>query len=336
MSESTDSTTVSVPPVVLDGLPTLKQATLTRAPVSVPATVKKTAAPASLDILTRSGVSTKELEEFARQHKGGFFDVTITPASAKLLLKLNTENRPLREDRVAEFVAIIAEDRYQNTGEPIIVSDAGILNEGQHRLTAISRGTQSVKTDIRFGISRKAFVVTGTALRRTNGDVLSLHGVGQAMLVAAMLKLAMAYEEGLPTAFRWMVGSDKILAAHERWPDIEETNKFRQTIAFPTYLKNAATGVALWLAVRQCKSPDLVREFAEQVISHETGPRKPAGALRDKLFNDDRVRFGDRSAVVIKLALWITAWNAFRANELLTKLAWDYDKPFPKMPRVKL
>ncbi len=52
---------------------------------------------------------------------------------------------------------MLREGRWLNTGEPIIVSREGILNDGQHRLLAIKETNMSAELDIRFGVPRVAF-----------------------------------------------------------------------------------------------------------------------------------------------------------------------------------
>ena len=72
-----------------------------------------------------------------------------------------------------------------NTGEPIIVSREGVLNEGQHRLTAVQRSGIGAVLDVPFGISREAFAATGTGARRTVGNVGAIAGKSRASMLSA-------------------------------------------------------------------------------------------------------------------------------------------------------
>ncbi len=55
-------------------------------------------------------------------------------AFAEKMLELNTGNRRVNGRKLARLVAQMAGGAFENTGEPLIVSAEGVLNDGQHRL----------------------------------------------------------------------------------------------------------------------------------------------------------------------------------------------------------
>jgi hypothetical protein len=69
---------------------------------------------------------------------------------------------------VDRFVARLRAGQWINAGEPVIISDTGCLNDGQHRLTAIMRNGIPAVMDLLMGIARDAFTATGTGARRTS------------------------------------------------------------------------------------------------------------------------------------------------------------------------
>ena len=93
----------------------------------------------------------------------GLKTMTVDAAAARRLLAINTGNRRVSQRRIGQLAAQMRGGHYENTGEPIIVSDNGVLNNGQHRLLAVIEADAAVEMDIRFGIPRKAFVKTDTS-----------------------------------------------------------------------------------------------------------------------------------------------------------------------------
>src|SRR6201994_4902895 len=74
---------------------------------------------------------------------------------------------------------------FENTGEPIIISAEGVLNNGQHRLLALVEADAVVDMDVRFGIPRRVFTKTDTGAARSAADVLTIGGVAQGTRVSS-------------------------------------------------------------------------------------------------------------------------------------------------------
>lgn len=127
-------------------------------------------------------------------------DVFVTPELAKTLLRYNKPgitNRKLNQTSIANATRALVEGTWTNTGEPIIISDAQLLNDGQNRLEAIvSTGIPAV-SDIRFGVSRGAFAATNSGSKRSAADALTIKGGAYGNNVAAVARLLIAYERGL-------------------------------------------------------------------------------------------------------------------------------------------
>src|SRR5690606_18212014 len=58
--------------------------------------------------------------------------VSITPALATLLISHNENNRTIKRAKLAGMVTDIKRGAWDVNGEPLIVSDTGELNDGQH------------------------------------------------------------------------------------------------------------------------------------------------------------------------------------------------------------
>lgn len=155
--------------------------------------------------------SENHLLELITSHSGTITGL-VTPEIAKALLSINTGNRPVSKTSLDKFRSILSEGRWQNTGEPVIISREGILNDGQHRLMAVANGLHAVEMDVRFGIPRAAFPVTGTGTKRTVGNIVGIAGIANANLMAATARIIYAARLEQWQLLHTNVDPDKIIA----------------------------------------------------------------------------------------------------------------------------
>jgi len=105
--------------------------------------------------------------------------VDVTPEQATKWLGTSKVNRPLRETRVEFYVNLIDEGRFVMTGEPVqfegsLAAGTEVLVNGQHRLTAISRGQKPVRLLVVDGVDKGSQVYMDTGARRAFADVLHM------------------------------------------------------------------------------------------------------------------------------------------------------------------
>jgi hypothetical protein len=252
-----------------------------------------------------------ELLDLVASHTGTVTGL-VTPEIAGWLLDLNTGNRPLNQKGVERFRKILGAAAWVNTGEPVIVSSEGILNDGQHRLTAIRSSGGSAELDVRFGVGRSAFHATGTGRRRTAGNVLSIEGYSNVSCQAAMARLMHHYDRGQMAQFRAQVENAEILGivdADESLGQIAamiQRSKFKPTRAAPF-------GFVLVVAARTAPI-ERVFEFAELVssgvVQDESDPaRRLHVKLRDVAMNKESLTQIDAAVLTSK------AWNAWSEGQ---------------------
>jgi len=226
--------------------------------------------------------SEDELLDRIMNHTG-MLTGTITPEIAGWLLKLNTNNRPLERRGVERFCKILADKAWVNTGEPVIVSNEGVLNDGQHRLTAIHTCGIAAEVDMRFGIDRDAFHATGTGRSRTAGHVLAIEGYSNTSCQAAIARLLIHYDKGQmgnrshvePGAILRIVDSDdRVCAVAARI----------QRFKLPP-IRTGAFGFVLVVAARTAPM-ERVFEFADHVAhgwAASAEEARPTHTLHEKL-----------------------------------------------------
>jgi hypothetical protein len=142
---------------------------------------------------------TQQTLDFTRS-RGPKLEITagverITPSIAKNLLETNVDNRKLRDGRVLAYADAMRRGQWQVTNDAIVVSETGILLNGQHRLTAVvASGLPYVDMLVSRGNANTAFTVIDTGLGRKTSDALHSAGMTQGSHFASVGRLLYAIE----------------------------------------------------------------------------------------------------------------------------------------------
>jgi hypothetical protein len=272
----------------------------------------------------------------------GLKTMTVDAAAARRLLAINTGNRRVSQRRIGQLAAQMRGGHYENTGEPIIVSDNGVLNNGQHRLLAVIEADAAVEMDIRFGIPRKAFVKTDTGAARSGADVLSIRNVSGAPQIAMALRLLIAYERGLPEHLRDYISNDEINRAYDRWPDIEQAAAKVQVYRFPPQIRSTPLFATTFLAMRAPRAARVDEWLHVLATGLEAHREHPAYVLRERLLRGVGSELGTRERQLVRFALMIKSWNMFRNDEEMPMREFRWlptgrdPQPFPRVVGARL
>lgn len=120
--------------------------------------------------------------------------IELTPDLAEALLARNPDNRRLRERRVAELAADISNDNWKLNGEPIIVSSDGLLNDGQHRCSAVVMSGKPISVVMIFGVERDSRDTLDQGTQRSAADYLEMHGSEDTAHLAAAARALWQYQ----------------------------------------------------------------------------------------------------------------------------------------------
>jgi hypothetical protein len=264
-------------------------------------------------------------------------DVRVTPDIAAMLLKYKVSgdsNRLLSRSHIDAAIKAMREDQWENTGEPIIMSDEGLLNDGQQRLTAIVESGCPCIMDLRFGIKRRAFAATNSGRKRSGADALVIAHVKDPFNVSAAARLAICYETGLPGNSRNRVGNLSIVAATERWPDLEASVGIGARLRKP--LRNAATNTLAFFAMRTANTAS-VQEFFQILRNGGGNANSPPQMLHELITISLVGRGQDTGTRVRTFAACILAWNAWRKpSKAHLNLYWKDNRAFPVCEDLKL
>ena len=255
----------------------------------------------------------------------------VSPQLAEWLLALNLNNRPMSPRAIDRFIKILRRGAWQNTGEPIIVANNGQLSDGQHRLTAIRRTGIAAECDLRLGIARQAFAVTGTGARRTLGNALAIAGKPHASMQAAIGRLLVQYDAGAIHHHNIQVDTDLVIAATEAEPAVGAVAALIRPLKFkPT--RTAPFGFALVLAQR-ATSIDQAAAFAHLVdggkAEEDDASRRLHVRLRDAAMAKERLSQLDVAILTVR------AWNAWITGKPVQQLrVTDADRVADGFPKV--
>lgn len=118
----------------------------------------------------------------------------ITPKMARAYLEKNIEhNRPLRKHRVAQIADAMKRGQWVMSGESVKFDSDGNMFDGQHRMTGVIESGATVQMLVGRNITREAYDIIDSGLKRTNADHLTRLGLSSASLTASVAKMLIGY-----------------------------------------------------------------------------------------------------------------------------------------------
>lgn len=261
---------------------------------------------------------------------------------AEAVLAYNTGNRRVNRRKLQVLTDQMRLGEFENTGEPIILSAEGVLNNGQHRLLAVVEADAVVDMDVRFGIPRRAFTKTDTGASRTGGDVLTIVGAHHGGQVASAVRLLILYKRGLPDSIREFVSNDEIARAFERWSGIAEVAQRVNAFNFPKGVRSTPLLATAYLSSRSPGKVKLDTWLHTLATGLDATKGNPAYQLRERLMRGIEAPVGTREGLLERFALMIKSWNLFAAGDTVPMRGFRWQatgrgaEPFPKVEGARL
>lgn len=264
--------------------------------------------------------------------EGGFAElcVLMTPALALALLALNTKNRRIRPNPLGTVKRAMAGGRWVNTGHPVVISWDRLVQDGQHRLTAVVETGVSVEMDVRFGVDPLAFANTDTGTRRSASDVLNIAGYSQEVTIAAAARILLTIGRGNATihyGYHTDPTNDVILTFAQANPNLRDAARIGHSSARALKINASAAAAAAFLIAQKAGLPSAEEFF----VAARTGLN--ISAARDPLKSLERViESGELRSQLQVCAALVLAFNRRRAGKSATHkdLTWQAGTPFPE------
>jgi len=241
--------------------------------------------------------------------------VSLTPEMAELLLNRNPHNRKINHNLVERYAYDIIGGRWAFNGEPIIVSDTGELNDGQHRCNAVIEAGKPIDVVMIVGVSRDTRTTLDQGRARTAGDYLAMEGHTITNTLAAAAGYAWQnrnYGRLDPKANR--ATKSEIIQFVDAHPAlVRSVGLFEAKKA--RYLGGYAVFAFCHFAIGQVGRRDDVDSFFFSMVEGANLPKgDPALYARNRLTLLTGTRDQNAKAEII-----FRAWNAFRRGEAVTR-----------------
>lgn len=269
-------------------------------------------------------------EKIAEGKKKKFAEVvTLTPLLAKLLLARNPLNRPVSKQNSLNLIADVANEKFVFNGQSIVLSDTGMLNDGQHRCEAVIAAGKPIETVIVFGASEEARFFTDLGKSKSASNLLHMKGRRYTHALASAINYylqwqkaaSIAYGGGsqIPTKAQIVKAADELRGMDK---SIEITADCMKTI------RNHAVLAFCHFAFKKRTDVETADHFIVRLIDGD-GLRRgsPIHYCRNRLLGMGRgYTAHNRCEIIFK------CWNAWRTNATIDHLKLSGGK-LPKLER---
>lgn len=239
--------------------------------------------------------------------------VNITPALATMVLGRNPDNRNISPTKAGHYARDMINGMWAENGETIVISNDGLLNDGQHRLQAVIDSNTVQPFLVVFGVSRASRTTVDQGRARGAGDYLAMDGVRYAVNAATAAKFIIAYERanGRNISQRPFITNCEIVARVKADDEIirSATYASHHYKAHRSLFSNTVM-MACHYILSEVNAKD-AEEYLNQVALGENIERgDPAFAVRQAFLSEKRER---QEAMEIIFH----GWNKFRQRSTL-------------------
>lgn len=242
--------------------------------------------------------------------------IDLTPDLAAALLDRNTGNRPLRARAIETFARDIEEGRWAFNGEAIIVSGDGMLNDGQHRCSAVVKAHKAIKVVLVLGTKRETRTTLDQGTARQIGDYLSMQGHPDSRVLGSVARFGWSVEK-----YGFVTDSPGMSPTKAQVLEFVHTNGglAKSVARIPNYGVNKVGGRPVlafchWHLTRWGHAVD-ADAYIEALLNGENlGKRDP------RLYVRNRLADGIFRKPAEKIELIVRGWNAHRKDEQVTRI----------------
>jgi hypothetical protein len=271
----------------------------------------------------------------------------VTPEIAAALLSLNTNNRNINEKGVQYFEEAVRKSRFHLMGSGPVISKTGVLNDGQHKLTAVVNAGISVKMFLHFGEQDTARSVhdSGGAGKRTASQAISIEYKGaipHAKVSATVARLVMSGQLGDQPNMRKIAHDEYVMFVGIANPMLSQSALEGQKLYRTTKAAEGPCAAAHYFIRTEGREgrrdPDRLAEFWDKVIlPANLNSGDPRFVLHDWLLAKEYNQIAGRSgmhrsqtAARVLMGTIVRGWNKFIRGEPVKKVAWVHTTPFPR------
>lgn len=254
--------------------------------------------------------------------------VTVTPGLALLMLQQNLGNRQMVRSQVRVHVDRLQRGDFILTHQGISFAKTGVLNDGQHRLTAILESGIAGPVQVTFGAERDEFQVVDQSRKRGAADVLSIFGEHHCALRASVAKVLWVHKQPSLASLATVSPDPQIVANYAmELRSATMDDGLRLGLRLSKVTTPTAAAAAYWLISSNTKHQAKVSGFWSGMDTGEdlSGVRL---RLREWLRNRDAARNND---AINRAAGIIHAWNSYVTGKRTFITAWKHAYRLPEV-----
>lgn len=269
------------------------------------------------------------LQAWLQRGRSEVFSVVadLTPDLAAKLLARNPANRPIRERgqtrSVEAYAAAMRRGEWVLNGQTLSISKDGLLNDGQHRCSAVIEAGVPVAALLTFGVDRDSRHTVDQGAARTPGQILAMRGEKNYNQLASAAHFLWCYRSGLPFSYR--PSNDQMIDVVEGNPGLGEAVTDAALLAKSFRISGGYLAGAYFLCreLNRGVADDLLRKTQTGIgILNE---REPVNKLR-KRYTDHLSKTNLIQGPEVA-ALFIKAFNATIRGRTLQALMWRQEGP---------
>lgn len=255
-------------------------------------------------------------ERIARGKKAPYAEVvTLTPVLASLLLQKNIGNRMIGAHNAEQIKADLLNSRFVFNGESIVVSDSGVLLDGQHRCSAVVETRASIPVVLVFGPKQESRFTIDIGRPKSAANFLGMKGYRDTPSLAAAVALVIEYGKSgtiainfkRPTKTEIVTAADELRGIQMSLDAVQGCSKMR--------LGSRGVFAFCHYSFKRRGSKEGADEFMLKLIEGD-GLRKgdPIYHCRDRLIKmDTTTRANSRVEVIFR------AWNMWRRGDTVSQ-----------------
>jgi hypothetical protein len=276
----------------------------------------------------------RSIKHLMQEPHGPSVIMTFTPGAAKMILEqLNSNNRPRKSVKVAEFANYMTAGNWKLTGDTVKFSNL-YLRDGQNRMEACVRSGVPFTTHVVFGLDDRIFTFLDNGKPRTVGDAFAIEGVENPTTVAGAVRWLEKFRTNTVKDRSGLTQNEGVNAFHEHYDSV----RMKVSVAAARAVSNAddtpKTIAAALHYLFADKNPALANEFFEAWAARNWGGRmRPIKKASDYLAALNTASNG-RVHELARISAWIVAWNLVVQRRVGRKPDFRWT-PADAVPRIR-